>query len=295
MSKAQQRHSRRDRIANRPPEGEAWAWWTVQMMDSAAYRALSLAGRKVIDRIVLEHMEQGGKENGRLKVTARDFKQAGVHWREVPGAVAEVEALGWAKRTIFGRRVCGEDRGASAQFRLTWLPVHESDNAIPPTNDWKRWGDDLPAAKLAAKVAAGRTTAQRKGSSRPSRSMMVAGRQHIEGVLQRGGQKTTVRGGQRNDPERAQRGGQTLYSTGGTEEKDLWAEFFQVADELFPDTDDTEDANLVMRSEAAGPVTITPQASAALGVEHIEPDAEHIEPSVISIAAHKASIIQGRH
>jgi hypothetical protein len=98
--------TRHDRKANSPPEGEAWAWVTLPMMQSAAYRALSPSARRVLDRIVREHMEQGGKENGRLKVTWRNFRDAGVLDRRITGAIAEVEALGWAKRTTFGRRVC---------------------------------------------------------------------------------------------------------------------------------------------------------------------------------------------
>jgi hypothetical protein len=116
-------------------------------MDSAAYRALSHAGRMVLDRIHREHGAQGGKENGRLKVTWRDFQKAGVQPRRITGAVAEVEALGLAIRTYHGRRTCGEDPGAPAQFRLTWLPVIEPDNLTPATNEWKRFGDDVAGAR----------------------------------------------------------------------------------------------------------------------------------------------------
>jgi hypothetical protein len=263
-----QHYSRRDRKANAPPEGEAWAWVTLPMMQSAAYRALSASARVVLDRIMREHMEQGGNENGRLKVTWRDFKRAGVLDRQITGAIAEVEALGWAKRTTFGRRVCGEDRGASAQFRLTWLPVFEPDNKTEPTNDWKRLGDDMAEAKRVAAVAAGRTTAQRKGTSRPSMSMMATGRQDIEGAIQRGSQKTGIRGSQRNELERPQRGSQKPPSTGVAEEKDFATD---------PELSECAalyrraDADLVRRSEAAGSPIPTPAGSAAIGEEHIEP------------------------
>lgn len=144
--------SRRDTKSNGPPEGEAWAWMTLGMMESAAFRALSHHARKVLDRIVREHMAQGGKENGRLKVTVRDF-HADVHPRHIQGGIAEVEALGFAKRTSKGRKAHGEDRGAPAQFRLTWLPVFEVSDASPATNEWKWFGDDLEVAKGAAKDA----------------------------------------------------------------------------------------------------------------------------------------------
>jgi hypothetical protein len=206
--------SRRDRDANRPPKGEAWGWLTWEMMDSAAYRAMSPSARKVFDRIHREHGSQGGKENGRLKVTWRDFQKAGVQPRRITGAIAEVEALGWAVRTFYGRRSCGEDRGAPAQFRLTWLPVFDAGNAMPPTNDWKRFGDDLAEAKRVAQAAAGRLMAQR---NRPSHPKVPS--QNIEGAVTRGVQKKTERGVQRNGDLRIQRGVQTLHLTGGAEEK----------------------------------------------------------------------------
>jgi len=113
---------------------------------------LSHSARKVLDRIIREHMAQGGKENGRLKVTARNF-QADVHPRHITAAITEVEALGFVKRTYKGRRSHGEDRGAPAQFRLTWLPVFEVNDASAATNEWKRFGADLVAAKRAAEKA----------------------------------------------------------------------------------------------------------------------------------------------
>ncbi len=206
------RYSRRVRKANGPPAGEGFGWLTWSLMDSAAYRALSHSGRIVLDRIHREHGAQGGKENGRLKVTWRDFQKAGVQPRRITRAVAEVEALGLAIRTYYGRRACGEDRGASAQFRLTWLPVMEPDNLTPATNEWKRFGDDIGGAKRIAKSAAGRTMVQRERES-----MLVTPGQNIEGATTRGVQKKGAR--------RIQRGVQILHSTGGAEKKDFEADF----------------------------------------------------------------------
>lgn len=101
-------YASRDRKANSPPQGESFGWLTLSMMKSAAYRVLSPAARKVLDRIHIEHLEHGGRENGRLKVTHRDLKKAGVQQRRIPGAIAEVEALGWAKRTYRGRPISGK-------------------------------------------------------------------------------------------------------------------------------------------------------------------------------------------
>src|ERR1019366_4761338 len=49
--------------------------------------------------------------------------------------------------------VSGQPGGASAQFRLTWLPVFEPGNASPPSNEWKLFGDNIEVAKRAGEEA----------------------------------------------------------------------------------------------------------------------------------------------
>src|ERR1019366_2039718 len=49
--------------------------------------------------------------------------------------------------------VSGQPGGASAQFRLTWLPVFEPGNASPPSNEWKLFGDNIEVAKRAREEA----------------------------------------------------------------------------------------------------------------------------------------------
>ncbi|MEJ0096517.1 MAG: hypothetical protein WDN46_24830 [Methylocella sp.] len=230
-SKTAQHYSRRDRKANGPPAGESFGWFTFTLMGSAAFRALSKPARTVLDRIYIEHGSQGGRENGRLKVTWRDFERAGVQPRRIVGAIAEVEALGLAIRTQRGRRACGEDRGAPAQFRLTWLPVFEPDNVTPATNEWKCFGEALTEAKRVAKIASGRTMDQRKRAS-----IISAPRQDIEGAVQRGVQEKAVRGVQKKMPASIRRGGgvQSLHSVGGAEEKDFEANFVPCRAQVLP-------------------------------------------------------------
>ena len=73
-------------------------------------------------------------------------RNSGRHQIGIPGRIESEFAYK-------GRRSHGEDRGAPAQFRLTWLPVFEASDASPATNEWKRFGDDLEAAKRAAEKA----------------------------------------------------------------------------------------------------------------------------------------------
>jgi hypothetical protein len=58
---------------NAPPANQPWGWFSFELLESAAMRSLSVNGRRVLDRIRLEHMAHAGLENGRLKVTWDDF------------------------------------------------------------------------------------------------------------------------------------------------------------------------------------------------------------------------------
>jgi hypothetical protein len=68
-----------------------------QLLESPSMRVLSLAERRALDRIELEHMAHGGAENGRLPVTYVDFKKWGVRPDSIAGAIRALEALGSSK------------------------------------------------------------------------------------------------------------------------------------------------------------------------------------------------------
>src|ERR1700722_18458494 len=65
-----------------------------QMIESPAWRALSLAARRALDRIEIEHMNHGGSQNGELPVTYQDFENFGVRRHSVAPAIRELVALG---------------------------------------------------------------------------------------------------------------------------------------------------------------------------------------------------------
>jgi hypothetical protein len=46
----------------------------IEMLESPAYRALSLSARRVLDRIEIELAHHGGRDNGGLPVTYHDFE-----------------------------------------------------------------------------------------------------------------------------------------------------------------------------------------------------------------------------
>ena len=141
--------NRHVRKINSPPEGELWDWLTIEMLESAAFRSLSIHARRALDRVIVEHWHQGGKENGRLKITWSNFQKFGVSRRYVGIALDELIAAGFLQNTIPGRRAHGADKGEPAQYALTWLPIIEPGNLIPAPDNWRK---PQPKPKRAIKI-----------------------------------------------------------------------------------------------------------------------------------------------
>lgn len=55
----------------------------IEMMESPAFRALSLSAHRALSRIEIEHAHHGGLENGNLPVTTEDFIGYGIHHKAV--------------------------------------------------------------------------------------------------------------------------------------------------------------------------------------------------------------------
>jgi hypothetical protein len=125
-------HKFRERL-NRPPSGEPWVWITREMLESDAWCSLSLAARKVLERVMLEHMAHGGTENGSLVVTYADFEKFGIRRKSIKSAITEAAALGFILITEKGRRSVGPSRWP-ARYALDWLPLKDG---TPPRNRWK--------------------------------------------------------------------------------------------------------------------------------------------------------------
>jgi hypothetical protein len=104
------------------------------MIESPAYRVLSLSGHRVIARIRLELARHGGTDNGKLPVTFDNFHEYGVSLGCIAPAIREAEALGFIRVTQYGVASTSEFR-IPTKFALTHLPV---ESAAAPTNDWSR-------------------------------------------------------------------------------------------------------------------------------------------------------------
>src|SRR5262245_48825222 len=106
------------------------------MLESPAYRALSLSAHRAMARIEIELARHGGNDNGRLPVTKLDFVDYGISARLVAPAIREAEALGFIRVTERGRGGNSEYRQPN-KFFLTFAYGRDS-RGNPPTHDWRK-------------------------------------------------------------------------------------------------------------------------------------------------------------
>ena len=79
----------------------------IEMMESPAYRVLSLSAHRVLDRICIELGHHGGADGTKLPVTYEHFMEYGVHRHAIAPAIRELEALGFIEVTQRGKPSAG--------------------------------------------------------------------------------------------------------------------------------------------------------------------------------------------
>jgi hypothetical protein len=113
--------------AQRPPSGEPWIWLTRELVASPAWQSLGISARRVIDFLLIEHMQHGGRENGELLAPRRQLVEFGIRTNGVSAAIEEVERAGLVDcRRGVGRR--------PSVYSLTWLPLKDG---TEPSNRWR--------------------------------------------------------------------------------------------------------------------------------------------------------------
>jgi len=122
--------------AHRPPKKEPWIWLIRELLCSAAWRALSINGRRLLDFLMVEHMNHAGSENGNLAATYDQLVAWGLSRSEISSAIEEAEFLGLLRFKRGGR---WGGTNLPSRYRLTFLPDRD-DN--PPSNEWKRRKED---------------------------------------------------------------------------------------------------------------------------------------------------------
>lgn len=143
----------------------------ISMLESPAYRALSLSAHRVLARIEIELGHHGGTDNGKLPVTYSDFEQYGVHRHSIGPAIREAVALGFLEVTEIGRAGNAEFRSPN-KFRLTYAYATN----IRPTHEWQRIETDEQAAALVKEAR--RQLEKKQKSSGGKRTFTGGGNRH---------------------------------------------------------------------------------------------------------------------
>jgi hypothetical protein len=163
----------------------------IEMMESPAYRVLSLSAHRVLDRICIELGHHGGADNGKLPVTYEHFEEYGIDRHAVAPAIRELEALGFIEVTQHGKPSAGEFRLPNL-FRVPWAVCHSN----TPTHKWKRI-PDIETAELWARAARkAKTGTKKQKSSGGNHHCASGGNPHRNGHSPVGKPPTTIQVGE---------------------------------------------------------------------------------------------------
>jgi hypothetical protein len=115
---------------------DAFAWRTIPMLESPAYRTLSLSAHRVLARLEIELARRKGapSANGDLICTYDDFAEYGLHPHAIGPAIRELVALGFIEITEKGKAGVAGFRKAN-KFRLTY---RHSEGRKVPSDEWRR-------------------------------------------------------------------------------------------------------------------------------------------------------------
>jgi hypothetical protein len=118
---------------------------TIEMLESPAYRALSLSAHRILARLEIEMAHHGGpRANGALVCTYDDFVSYGVHRHSVAAAIRELGALRFVEVTEKGRGGFTAARRPN-KFRLTYVGTEHAD----ATHEWRRIDTEQEARTIA--------------------------------------------------------------------------------------------------------------------------------------------------
>jgi hypothetical protein len=162
----------------------------IEMLESPAYRVLSLSAHRVMDRICIELAQHGGNDNGKLPVTYEHFQEYGIDRQAIAPAIRELVALGFVEVTQRGRPSAGEFRWPNL-FRITWVNCKSTP---APSHEWRRVAN-IEDAELLARGAR-RTKAQKKNSRVENPHCASRGNPHCQKQSPRLETPPTVLGGE---------------------------------------------------------------------------------------------------
>jgi hypothetical protein len=109
------------------------------MRASEAWSALDHNAKRFLERLELEHMKHGGKDNGRLPCPYNDLVEYGMRRETIARSIRRTVMCGFVEITRRGRRSAA---GANpALYRLTYLPHF---TGAWPTDEWENYRPNGP-------------------------------------------------------------------------------------------------------------------------------------------------------
>lgn len=117
---------------------------SIDLLRSSAMAALSLTGRRILDRLEIELADHGGNDNGQLPCTFEDFGRFGINRKRIAAGIRECVALGFVEVAQRGSAGNREHRRPNL-YRLTYRHTDFAD----PTDEWRRLQSDDDAKKAA--------------------------------------------------------------------------------------------------------------------------------------------------
>ena len=123
------------------PIGMPFVQLTLELLNSPAWRARSINCIRLIDFLLIRHMQHGGSENGQLVATYDELVEHGIARRLVHKTIQEAESLNLIRVERGGRK--GYAQNYCSKFRLTFLVERLIDAKKivyfgTPTNEWRK-------------------------------------------------------------------------------------------------------------------------------------------------------------
>ena len=125
------KRTKQDRKLNGPPKNSHWIWLTPELLNSVAWRSMGVNCFRFIFRLLIEHCNHKGLENGRLLSTYKQLSEYGLTKSKIRKAIDEAEVLGLVRHKR-GRKI--EALNQPNSYRLTFYADDERGYA---TNEWK--------------------------------------------------------------------------------------------------------------------------------------------------------------
>jgi hypothetical protein len=135
--------SRKFSDVNRPPAGMPWVWSSLELLSSDAWSTLPINSFRLVNFLIIEHMNHGGQENGYLLAPYNQLQKWGIGRRLIRAAIDDLVRRGLVEVQEGGLR--GRELRPPNLFRLTFLPSSRPGvraglrEWLPPTDDWRSY------------------------------------------------------------------------------------------------------------------------------------------------------------